>query len=168
MKPKIFSSRWKKNRRPTWVAERYDTFDGEARASNEYEALFMEFIANPRREVARSASVAERVREAIQKVRKYVEVRISPTAMLLFKHLRVNQIFGANTDVGKTILTTALVRASALTGKSVFYLKPVSTGPPQSADDKSSPFILTNHCRYLIVMFFQTCHEPCRTEEISR
>lgn len=70
MKPKIFSSRWKKNRRPTWVAERYDTFDGEARASNEYEALFMEFIANPRREVARSASVAERVREAIQKVRK--------------------------------------------------------------------------------------------------
>ncbi|KAF9466408.1 PLP-dependent transferase [Collybia nuda] len=55
---------------------------------------------------------------------------------LLFKHLRVHQIFGANTDVGKTILTSALVRASALKNNNVFYLKPVSTGPLDSADDK--------------------------------
>lgn len=54
---------------------------------------------------------------------------------LLYKHLRIHQIFGANTDVGKTVLTTALVRASAARGKSVFYLKPVSTGPSQDADD---------------------------------
>ncbi|KAL0954696.1 hypothetical protein HGRIS_003645 [Hohenbuehelia grisea] len=54
---------------------------------------------------------------------------------LLFKHLRVHQVFGANTDVGKTILTTALVRASAAQRDKVFYLKPVSTGPPQDADD---------------------------------
>ncbi|TFK40221.1 pyridoxal phosphate-dependent transferase [Crucibulum laeve] len=54
----------------------------------------------------------------------------------LFKQLRVHQIFGANTDVGKTILTTALVRASALKEKSVFYLKPISTGPIEDADDK--------------------------------
>jgi bifunctional dethiobiotin synthetase / adenosylmethionine---8-amino-7-oxononanoate aminotransferase len=53
----------------------------------------------------------------------------------LYKHLRIHQIFGANTDVGKTILTTALVRASAQRGKNVFYLKPVSTGPLQDADD---------------------------------
>ncbi|KAF9048680.1 onanonoxo-7-onima-8-eninoihtemlysoneda [Panaeolus papilionaceus] len=53
----------------------------------------------------------------------------------LFKNLRVHQIFGANTDVGKTILTTALVRASAQSGKPVFYLKPVSTGPLTDADD---------------------------------
>ncbi|KAK0480260.1 onanonoxo-7-onima-8-eninoihtemlysoneda [Armillaria novae-zelandiae] len=53
---------------------------------------------------------------------------------LLFKHLRVHQVFGANTDVGKTILTSALVRASAAAGKSVFYLKPVSTGDANSAD----------------------------------
>jgi len=53
----------------------------------------------------------------------------------LFKHLRVHQVFGANTDVGKTILTTALVRASAHRGKEVFYLKPVSTGPLEDADD---------------------------------
>ncbi|KAI0069964.1 PLP-dependent transferase [Panus rudis PR-1116 ss-1] len=54
---------------------------------------------------------------------------------LLFKNLRIHQVFGANTDVGKTLLTTALVRASAAAGHDVFYLKPVSTGPMQDADD---------------------------------
>ena len=53
----------------------------------------------------------------------------------LYKHLRIHQIFGANTNVGKTILTTALVRASAERGNNVFYLKPISTGPVQDADD---------------------------------
>ena len=53
----------------------------------------------------------------------------------LFKQFRVHQVFGANTNVGKTILTTGLVRASALKGKDVFYLKPVSTGPLTDADD---------------------------------
>ncbi|KAF8968034.1 onanonoxo-7-onima-8-eninoihtemlysoneda [Flammula alnicola] len=53
----------------------------------------------------------------------------------LFQHLRIHQVFGANTNVGKTILTTALVRASAQRGKKVFYLKPVSTGPLEDADD---------------------------------
>lgn len=56
----------------------------------------------------------------------------------LFKSLRIHQIFGANTDVGKTILTTALVRASALSNVPVHYLKPVSTGPMQDADDRLS------------------------------
>lgn len=54
----------------------------------------------------------------------------------LFKHLRIHQIFGANTDVGKTVLTSALVRASAARDRKVFYLKPVSTGPPSEADDQ--------------------------------
>ncbi|EPS97264.1 hypothetical protein FOMPIDRAFT_1061893, partial [Fomitopsis schrenkii] len=54
----------------------------------------------------------------------------------LFKNLRIHQIFGANTDVGKTILTTALVRASALSNIPAHYLKPVSTGPIQDADDR--------------------------------
>jgi bifunctional dethiobiotin synthetase / adenosylmethionine---8-amino-7-oxononanoate aminotransferase len=52
----------------------------------------------------------------------------------LFKHLRVHQIFGANTDVGKTVLTNALVRAAVSKHRKVFYLKPVSTGP--DADDQ--------------------------------
>ena len=55
---------------------------------------------------------------------------------LLYKHLRIHQVFGANTDVGKTLLTTALVRASAAKGNQVFYLKPVSTGPHEEADDE--------------------------------
>ncbi|KAL1701679.1 pyridoxal phosphate-dependent transferase [Schizophyllum commune] len=53
----------------------------------------------------------------------------------LFRNLRVHQVFGANTDVGKTLLTTALVRASAARGHDVFYLKPVSTGSMSEADD---------------------------------
>ncbi|KAA1467356.1 onanonoxo-7-onima-8-eninoihtemlysoneda [Dentipellis sp. KUC8613] len=55
---------------------------------------------------------------------------------LLFKNLRIHQVFGANTDVGKTILTSALVRASAAAQNKVFYLKPVSTGPMEDADDE--------------------------------
>ena len=55
---------------------------------------------------------------------------------LLFKHLRIHQIFGANTDVGKTLLSSALVRASAAKDQNVFYLKPVSTGPMEDADDE--------------------------------
>ncbi|KAI6129904.1 pyridoxal phosphate-dependent transferase [Pisolithus croceorrhizus] len=54
----------------------------------------------------------------------------------LYRHLRIHQVFGANTDVGKTIVTTALVRASALKNNTVFYLKPISTGPLHDADDK--------------------------------
>ncbi|OAX34493.1 onanonoxo-7-onima-8-eninoihtemlysoneda [Rhizopogon vinicolor AM-OR11-026] len=54
----------------------------------------------------------------------------------LYKHLRIHQVFGANTDVGKTIITTALIRASLLNNNRVFYLKPVSTGAPQDADDE--------------------------------
>lgn len=53
----------------------------------------------------------------------------------LYKHLRIHQIFGANTDVGKTIITTALIRSSAKTEQRVYYLKPVSTGPHEEADD---------------------------------
>jgi dethiobiotin synthetase/adenosylmethionine--8-amino-7-oxononanoate aminotransferase len=55
---------------------------------------------------------------------------------LLFRNLGVYQVFGANTDVGKTILTAGLVRASAAKKKRVFYLKPVSTGPLRDADDE--------------------------------
>ena len=62
----------------------------------------------------------------------------SQSMSLLFKHLRIHQVFGANTDVGKTLLTSALVRASAALGNDVYYLKPVSTGPMSDADDELS------------------------------
>jgi len=54
----------------------------------------------------------------------------------LFKNLRIHQIFGANTDVGKTVVTAALVSASAARNHPVLFLKPVSTGPRQDADDR--------------------------------
>ncbi|ORX39656.1 pyridoxal phosphate-dependent transferase [Kockovaella imperatae] len=60
---------------------------------------------------------------------------------LLYPNLRISQVFGANTDVGKTLLTTALVRSTALRykrqgldGQKVLYLKPVSTGPDSESD----------------------------------
>ena len=56
--------------------------------------------------------------------------------MHLYKHARIHQIFGANTDVGKTVLTTALALQSAINGRKVRYLKPVSTGPRHLADDE--------------------------------
>ncbi|KAF5326958.1 hypothetical protein D9619_004333 [Psilocybe cf. subviscida] len=66
----------------------------------------------------------------------------------IFHHLRVHQIFGANTNVGKTILTTALVRASGAKGKEVLYLKPVSTGPLQDADDYHVNRYTVEYARY--------------------
>ncbi|OCB85275.1 PLP-dependent transferase [Sanghuangporus baumii] len=56
--------------------------------------------------------------------------------MHLSKNILIHQIFGANTDVGKTVLVTALVLASASRGRHVRYLKPVSTGPIRDADDE--------------------------------
>ncbi|UZJ55918.1 hypothetical protein CBS101457_005238 [Exobasidium rhododendri] len=76
----------------------------------------------------------------------------------LYPHLRIHQVFGANTDVGKTIFTTALalasvsfpldatsVKAAAIDqrgyptqhkhGESAYYIKPVSTGHSQDADN---------------------------------
>lgn len=47
---------------------------------------------------------------------------------MLFRNLRVHQIFGANTEVGKTVFATALARASSEAGEASHYLKPVGTG----------------------------------------
>ncbi|KAF8328123.1 pyridoxal phosphate-dependent transferase [Cantharellus anzutake] len=69
---------------------------------------------------------------------------------LLYRNLRIYQLFGANTDVGKTIFATALVRGAAarikhleseapnpeIAPSGVYYLKPCSTGPPDEADDR--------------------------------
>ncbi|KAK0536914.1 hypothetical protein OC834_000442 [Tilletia horrida] len=58
----------------------------------------------------------------------------------LYAHLRIHQVFGANTDVGKTLFTTALCLAETQLGrvphkeKHVHYLKPVSTGPASASD----------------------------------
>ena len=54
----------------------------------------------------------------------------------LWRKFQVYQVFGANTDVGKTIFATLLCRATKKTRQleNVWYLKPVSTGPLNDAD----------------------------------
>jgi dethiobiotin synthetase/adenosylmethionine--8-amino-7-oxononanoate aminotransferase len=51
--------------------------------------------------------------------------------------LRSFQIYGANTNVGKTILSTLLCKASSdHLKRKTYYLKPVSTGPDDEADTR--------------------------------
>lgn len=59
-------------------------------------------------------------------------------ASLLWRSQRIYQVFGANTDVGKTIFTTLLCKAAKKlwADETVTFLKPVSTGPDDEADDR--------------------------------
>lgn len=69
-----------------------------------------------------------------------------PTPSLLYRALRTYQVYGANTDVGKTVISTILCRGllrqaekekekSGGNGK-VWFVKPVSTGDLGDADDR--------------------------------
>ncbi|KAI0204336.1 hypothetical protein F4808DRAFT_413178 [Astrocystis sublimbata] len=60
-----------------------------------------------------------------------------PIGSLLWRDLRIYKIYGANTNVGKTILSSILCNASRRLWKNeaTAYLKPVSTGPDEEADD---------------------------------
>lgn len=57
---------------------------------------------------------------------------------MLWRSLRVWQVYGANTEVGKTVLTTTLCKAARNRYKDevTAYLKPVSTGPLDEADSQ--------------------------------
>lgn len=57
---------------------------------------------------------------------------------MLWRDLKAWQVYGANTDVGKTIISTLLCKALARRAPTngLLYLKPVSTGPDAEADDK--------------------------------
>ncbi|ETN38809.1 dethiobiotin synthase [Cyphellophora europaea CBS 101466] len=57
---------------------------------------------------------------------------------MLWRDLKAWQVYGANTDVGKTIVSTVLCKALQRRAPSngVLYLKPVSTGPLNEADDR--------------------------------
>ncbi|KAH9820263.1 pyridoxal phosphate-dependent transferase [Melampsora americana] len=48
--------------------------------------------------------------------------------MALYRNLRVHQIFGGGTEIGKTIISTALIKASIRLGEQTSYLKPIGTG----------------------------------------
>lgn len=55
----------------------------------------------------------------------------------LFKNLPTVQVYGANTNVGKTIVSTLLCKRFEKHGDGkVHYIKPVSTGPLNEADDR--------------------------------
>ncbi|GAO49904.1 PLP-dependent transferase [Saitoella complicata NRRL Y-17804] len=55
----------------------------------------------------------------------------------LSRSINTHQIYGANTNVGKTIISTILTRAAALNypQEQTWYLKPISTGEAKDADD---------------------------------
>jgi dethiobiotin synthetase/adenosylmethionine--8-amino-7-oxononanoate aminotransferase len=58
----------------------------------------------------------------------------------LWKNLVAVQIYGANTGVGKTVFSTLLgthfAKRLTPTRWTPRYIKPVSTGPPDEADDR--------------------------------
>ncbi len=57
---------------------------------------------------------------------------------LLWRSLRVYQVYGANTEVGKTVFSTVLCKAARRHWplEKTAFLKPVSTGPLDEADDR--------------------------------
>lgn len=54
---------------------------------------------------------------------------------MLWRSLRALQVYGANTDVGKTIVSTLLCRSVQRQKQRAAFLKPVSTGELDDADD---------------------------------
>jgi bifunctional dethiobiotin synthetase / adenosylmethionine---8-amino-7-oxononanoate aminotransferase len=63
---------------------------------------------------------------------------MAPVGALLFRSLRTLQVFGANTEVGKTVFTTILASAARhhFPDEQAVFLKPVSTGALEDADDR--------------------------------
>lgn len=62
--------------------------------------------------------------------------KMPPVSAALWRTLRGFQIYGANTGVGKTVVSTVLCKAlSENEPVKVGFLKPVSTGPLEEADD---------------------------------
>ncbi|GKT51209.1 bifunctional dethiobiotin synthetase/7,8-diamino-pelargonic acid aminotransferase, mitochondrial [Colletotrichum spaethianum] len=62
---------------------------------------------------------------------------MAPVGALLWRSLRTYQIYGANTDVGKTVFASVLCNAARnfWPHEKTGFLKPVSTGPAAEADD---------------------------------
>ncbi len=91
--------------------------------------------------------------------------RPPPARSLLWRSLRIHQVYGANTEVGKTVISTLLCKAARRfwPKERTAFLKPVSTGALNDADDRcESPLIssktsslLTGVCVLLTV---QTAH----------
>ncbi|KAJ5100561.1 Pyridoxal phosphate-dependent transferase major region subdomain 2 [Penicillium angulare] len=61
---------------------------------------------------------------------------MAPVGAGLWRTLRAHQVYGANTDVGKTIVSTVLCNAVQRQKQRAAFLKPVSTGALDEADDR--------------------------------
>ncbi|KAJ5946157.1 hypothetical protein N7454_002996 [Penicillium verhagenii] len=61
---------------------------------------------------------------------------MAPVGSALWRTLRAHQVYGANTDVGKTIVSTVLCNAVQRQKQQAAFLKPVSTGALDDADDR--------------------------------
>lgn len=55
-------------------------------------------------------------------------------------------IWGANTDVGKTLVSTGLVVAALSTSRQVHYVKPVQTGYPDDSDSRFVTQVVDSMC----------------------
>jgi bifunctional dethiobiotin synthetase / adenosylmethionine---8-amino-7-oxononanoate aminotransferase len=84
-------------------------------------------------------SVIRRASIVQHSIRCLCSSAIAPSA--LPEHPAVFQVCGAGTNVGKTVLSAALIRAAALEGRDAVYIKPVQTGYPVSND---SAFVLSH------------------------
>ena len=63
-------------------------------------------------------------------------IKMPPVGAALWRSLRAHQVYGANTDVGKTIVSTVLCNAIQRQNQQAAFLKPVSTGALDDADDR--------------------------------
>lgn len=66
----------------------------------------------------------------------HVHDKMAPVSAGLWRTLRAHQVYGANTDVGKTIVSTVLCNAIQRQKQKAAFLKPVSTGALDDADDR--------------------------------
>jgi len=53
----------------------------------------------------------------------------------LYHGIRAFQVFGAGTNVGKTLVSAALVRAADAQNLKPIYIKPIGTGPADESDE---------------------------------
>ncbi|RKF74961.1 Bifunctional dethiobiotin synthetase/7,8-diamino-pelargonic acid aminotransferase, mitochondrial [Golovinomyces cichoracearum] len=63
---------------------------------------------------------------------------MAPQLSTLWRSLKSYQIYGANTNVGKTVISTILCKAleNVYPNEQTWYLKPISTGPDDQSDVK--------------------------------
>lgn len=69
-------------------------------------------------------------------VTHFIHLVMPPVGAALWRSLRAHQVYGANTDVGKTIISTVLCNAVQHQKQRAAFLKPVSTGALDDADDR--------------------------------